>query len=128
MYDNELIDRLNFLVNNDFVRLTYTVGVKILEESGHSLSFPVLGADLQSELDRTWWKTFQVPVSLRFPRRVKSFYINRTMTKNCRAMDVLFPKIGEIIGGSEREVNYDTHAACKEIDRHIDPIGGPGDP
>jgi asparaginyl-tRNA synthetase len=127
MYDNELIDRLNFVVNNDFVRLTYTEGVKILEESGHSFEFPVYwGADLQSEHERYLVeKHFKCPVILTdYPKEIKSFYMKQNEDgKTVRAMDVLFPKIGEIIGGSEREENYDKlMQRVKEIDMHIDPI------
>jgi len=127
MYDNELIDRLNFVVNNDFVRLTYTEGVKILEESGHSFEYPVYwGADLQSEHERYLVeKHFKCPVILTdYPKEIKSFYMKQNDDgKTVRAMDVLFPKIGEIIGGSEREENYDKlMQRVKEIDMHIDPI------
>lgn len=111
MYDNELIDRLRFVVDNDFVRLTYTEGVKILEESGHNFEFPVYwGADLQSEHERYLVeKHFKCPVILTdYPKEIKSFYMKQNEDgKTVRAMDVLFPKIGEIIGGSEREENYD---------------------
>ena len=127
MYDNELIDRLNFVVNNDFVRLTYTEGVKILEESGHSFEFPVYwGADLQSEHERYLVeKHFKCPVILTdYPKEIKSFYMKQNDDgKTVRAMDVLFPKIGEIIGGSEREENYDKlMQRVNEIGMHIDPI------
>jgi len=127
MYDNELIDRLNFVVNNDFVRLTYTEGVKILEESGHSFEFPVYwGADLQSEHERYLVeKHFKCPVILTdYPKEIKSFYMKQNEDgKTVRAMDVLFPKIGEIIGGSEREENYDKlMQRVNEIGMNIDPI------
>lgn len=111
MYDEELTDRLNFVVENDFVRLTYTEGVKILEESGQKFEFPVYwGADLQSEHERYLVeKHFKRPVILTdYPREIKSFYMKQNDDgKTVRAMDVLFPKIGEIIGGSERESDYD---------------------
>lgn len=111
MYDGELIDRLNFVVENDFVRLTYTEGVKILEESGQKFEFPVhWGTDLQSEHERYLVeKHFKRPVILTdYPREIKSFYMKQNEDgKTVRAMDVLFPKIGEIIGGSEREADYD---------------------
>ncbi|NCD14859.1 MAG: asparagine--tRNA ligase, partial [Bacteroidia bacterium] len=102
MYDNELTDRLKFVVENDFVRLTYTEGVKILEESGVKFEFPVYwGADLQSEHERYLVeKHFKRPVILTdYPREIKSFYMKQNEDgKTVRAMDVLFPKIGEIIG------------------------------
>ena len=111
MYDPELIDRLRFVVNNKFVRLTYTEGVKILEESGHKFEFPVYwGADLQSEHERFLVEQhFKCPVILTdYPKEIKAFYMKQNEDgRTVRAMDVLFPKIGEIIGGSEREADYD---------------------
>ena len=111
MYDNELVERLHFVVDNQFVRLTYTEGVKILEESGHQFEYPVYwGADLQSEHERYLVeKHFKRPVILTdYPKEIKSFYMKHNDDgKTVRAMDVLFPKIGEIIGGSERESDYD---------------------
>lgn len=111
MYDPELIDRLKFVVSNDFVRLTYTEGVKILEESGRKFEFPVYwGADLQSEHERYLVEEhFKKPVILTdYPKEIKAFYMKQNADgKTVRAMDVLFPKIGEIIGGSEREESYD---------------------
>ena len=127
MYDNELIERLKFVVENDFVRLSYTEGVKILEESGHKFEFPVYwGTDLQSEHERYLVeKHFKCPVILTdYPKDIKSFYMKLNEDgKTVRAMDVLFPKIGEIIGGSEREADYDKlMQRVKEMDMHIDPI------
>jgi len=111
MYDKELLDRLNFVINNKFVRLTYTEGVKILEESGKKFEFPVYwGADLQSEHERYLVEEhFKCPVILTdYPKEIKSFYMKQNDDgKTVRAMDVLFPKIGEIIGGSQREENYE---------------------
>ena len=107
MYDKELISRLEFVLNNDFVRLTYTEGIKILEESGYKFDFPVSwGSDLQSEHERYLVeKHFKKPVILTgYPKEIKAFYMKQNEDgKTVRAMDVLFPKIGEIIGGSERE-------------------------
>lgn len=111
MYDKELIERLRHVLDNDFVRLTYTEGVKILEESGKKFDFPVYwGADLQSEHERYLVEEyFKRPVILTdYPKEIKAFYMKQNADgKTVRAMDVLFPKIGEIIGGSEREENYD---------------------
>jgi len=111
MYDKELLERLHFVLENDFVRLAYTEGVKILEESGQKFEFPVYwGADLQSEHERYLVeKHFKRPVILTdYPKDIKSFYMKQNDDgKTVRAMDVLFPKIGEIIGGSEREADYD---------------------
>ena len=111
MYDKDLIDRLEFVIHNDFVRLTYTEGIKILEESGHKFEFPVYwGADLSSEHERYLVEEhFKKPVILTdYPKEIKAFYMKQNDDdKTVRAMDVLFPKIGEIIGGSEREASYD---------------------
>ena len=111
MYDKELIERLNFVVNNDFKRLTYTEGVEILEKSGEKFEYPVSwGVDLQSEHERYLVeKHFKKPVILtNYPKDIKAFYMKQNEDgKTVKAMDVLFPKIGEIIGGSEREANYD---------------------
>ena len=113
MYDKELITRLESVLKSDFVRLSYTDGVKILEESGKKFEFPVYwGADLQSEHERFLVEEhFKRPVILTdYPKEIKSFYMKQNADeggKTVRAMDVLFPKIGEIIGGSEREENYD---------------------
>lgn len=114
MFDKELIDRLNFVVNNDFKRLTYTEGVEILKEAvknGHKFEFPVdWGTDLQSEHERYLVEEhFKRPVILTdYPKEIKSFYMKQNDDgKTVRAMDVLFPKIGEIIGGSQREEDYE---------------------
>ena len=111
MYDKELVERLNFVVNNKFVRLSYTEGVKILETSGKKFEYPVYwGADLQSEHERYLVEEhFKCPVILTdYPKEIKSFYMKQNDDgKTVRAMDVLFPKIGEIIGGSQREDSYE---------------------
>jgi asparaginyl-tRNA synthetase len=114
MYDKELIERLTFVVKNDFKRLTYTEGIEILEaavENGKKFEFPVgWGIDLQSEHERYLVEDhFKKPVILiDYPKEIKSFYMKQNDDgKTVRAMDVLFPKIGEIIGGSQREENYD---------------------
>ncbi len=111
MYDNTLIDRLNSVLKDEFVRLTYTEGIKILEESGKKFEFPVKwGVDLQSEHERYLVEEhFKRPVILTdYPKAIKAFYMKQNDDgKTVRAMDVLFPQIGEIIGGSEREASYD---------------------
>lgn len=111
MYDNELIDRLKFVVDNDFVRLDYTEGIDILMKSGVKFEFPVSwGLDLQSEHERYLVEQhFKKPVILiNYPKEIKAFYMKLNDDgKTVRAMDVLFPKIGEIIGGSQREENLD---------------------
>lgn len=111
MFDKELIERLKFVVENDFVRLDYTTGINILMKSGQKFEFPVSwGLDLQSEHERYLVeKHFKKPVILTdYPKEIKAFYMKMNEDgKTVRAMDVLFPKIGEIIGGSQREENYD---------------------
>lgn len=114
MYDKELIERLNFVMANNFIRLPYTEGIKILEEAvanGKKFEFPVYwGADLASEHERFLVEEhFKCPVILTdYPKEIKSFYMKQNEDgKTVRAMDVLFPKIGEIIGGSQREENLE---------------------
>ncbi len=107
MIDKELISRLESVVNTEFVRLSYTEGIEILEKSGVNFEFPVSwGIDLQSEHERYLVeKHFKKPVILtNYPKEIKAFYMKLNDDgKTVRAMDVLFPKIGEIIGGSQRE-------------------------
>jgi asparaginyl-tRNA synthetase len=107
MFDKELIERLRSVVSTDFVRLSYTDGVDILMKSGEKFEYPVFwGADLQSEHERYLVeKHFKKPVILTdYPKEIKAFYMKQNDDgKTVRAMDVLFPKIGEIIGGSQRE-------------------------
>lgn len=110
-FDKDLIERLKFVVHNDFVRLPYTEGVEILEKSGKKFEFPVYwGVDLASEHERYLVEEhFKKPVILTdYPKEIKAFYMKLNDDgKTVRAMDVLFPKIGEIIGGSQREESYD---------------------
>ncbi|MBO7247044.1 MAG: asparagine--tRNA ligase [Bacteroidaceae bacterium] len=114
MIDKELIARLESVISTDFVRLEYTEGIKILEKAvadGHKFEYPIFwGADLASEHERYLVENhFKRPVILTgYPKDIKAFYMKQNEDgKTVRAMDVLFPKIGEIIGGSEREENYD---------------------
>ncbi len=111
MWDNGLIERLRFVLENDFQRLDYTEGIEILKASGRKFEFPCdWGSDLQSEHERYLVEEhFKRPVILvNYPKQIKSFYMKQNDDgKTVRAMDVLFPKIGEIIGGSEREADYD---------------------
>ena len=111
-YDPELIERLRGVVGTEFVRLEYTEGIRILEEAvrnGVQFEYPVSwGVDLQSEHERYLVeKHFGKPVILTgYPKDIKAFYMKQNEDgKTVRAMDVLFPKIGEIIGGSEREAD-----------------------
>ncbi len=111
MYDKELINRLKFVTENEFQRLTYTEAIDILKASGKKFEFPVeWGSDLQAEHERYLVEQhFNKPVILiDYPKDIKAFYMKQNDDdKTVRAMDVLFPKIGEIIGGSQREEEYD---------------------
>ncbi|MDR1097966.1 MAG: asparagine--tRNA ligase, partial [Tannerella sp.] len=114
MFDSELTGRLEGVLKEEFVRLSYTEGIKILEEAaagGHRFEFPVYwGADLASEHERYLVENhFKRPVILTdYPKEIKAFYMKQNDDgKTVRAMDILFPKIGEIIGGSERESDFD---------------------
>lgn len=114
MFDKELISRLEGVLKDEFVRLSYTEGIQILEDAvtnGHKFEFSIYwGADLASEHERYLVENhFKRPVILTdYPKEIKSFYMKQNDDgKTVRAMDVLFPKIGEIIGGSERESDYD---------------------
>ena len=111
MYDKHLLERLNFILKDEFKRITYTEAIKILEASGQDFEFPVSwGVDLQSEHERYLVeKHFNKPVILSdYPKEIKAFYMKlNEQGETVRALDVLFPKIGEIIGGSQREEDYD---------------------
>lgn len=111
MYDKELLERLQFVVEHDFVRLTYTEAIDILEKSGAKFEYPIhWGVDLQSEHERYLVeKHFKAPVILTdYPKEIKAFYMKQNDDgKTVRGMDVLFPVIGEIIGGSQREESID---------------------
>jgi asparaginyl-tRNA synthetase len=111
MIDKNLLERLNFVLNNDFVRITYTEAVKILTSAEKKWEYPVgWGRDLQAEHERYLVEVhFKRPVILiDYPKEIKAFYMKQNEDgKTVRAMDVLFPGIGEIIGGSQREENHD---------------------
>ena len=111
MFDKELVERLKFVSEEEFVHLEYTEGIKILEQSGKKFEYPVSwGLDLQSEHERYLVEEhFKKPVILiNYPKDIKPFYMKQNDDgKTVRAMDVLFPKIGEIIGGSQREENLE---------------------
>ena len=120
MYDNELIERLKSIISNKFERIVYTDAVNILKESKQKFEFPVeWGCDLQSEHERYLVeKHFKKPVIITdYPKEIKAFYMKQNDdNKTVRALDVLFPKIGEIIGGSQREENYDKlYSRIKEM-------------
>ena len=121
MFDKELIERLESVVKTEFVRLAYTEGIRILEESGEKFEFPISwGVDLQSEHERYLVeKHFKRPVIMTdYPKDIKAFYMKQNDDgKTVRGMDVLFPKIGEIIGGSERE------ASLEKLEARITELG-----
>jgi asparaginyl-tRNA synthetase len=112
----ELIEKLKIILNNEFVRITYSEAINILENSKPNkqkkFQYPVngFGTDLQSEHERYLVeKHFKRPVILTdYPKEIKAFYMKQNDDgKTVRAMDILFPGIGEIIGGSQREDNYE---------------------
>jgi len=112
----ELIEKLRFVLEDDFARVTYTEAIQILENSKpnkkNQFNYPVkgFGTDLQSEHERYLVeKHFKKPVILTdYPKEIKAFYMKLNDDNNTvRAMDVLFPQIGEIIGGSQREESYE---------------------
>ena len=114
MIDKSLLGRLNSVVSEEFVRLEYTEGIRILEEAvknGHKFEFPVSwGMDLASEHERYLVEQhFKKPVIMTgYPKAIKAFYMKiNDDGKTVQGTDVLFPQIGEIIGGSVREENYD---------------------
>ena len=111
MYDKELIDRLNSVISNEFIRITYTEAIDILNASGQKFEFPThWGADLQSEHERYLVeKHYKKPVIITgYPAKIKAFYMKHNDDgRTVRAMDVLFPRIGEIVGGSQREENLE---------------------
>lgn len=107
---DHLLQKLHVVLENPFERITYTQAIQILTDCKHPFEYPVFwGADLQSEHERYLVeKHFQRPVILTdYPKEIKAFYMKQNDDgKTVRAMDVLFPGIGEIIGGSQREENY----------------------
>lgn len=120
-----LIERLKFVIDNDFERLTYTEAIDVLKNSKpykkNKFKFPVeWGSDLQSEHERYLVeKEFKKPVILtNYPAKIKAFYMRQNDDgKTVAAMDILFPGIGEIIGGSQREERYDQLVKkCEEFD------------
>lgn len=110
--DPTCVDTMEKLISQDFERLTYTQAVHILSKAKVSFEFPVdWGCDIQAEHERYLCeKVFQKPVVLTdYPKTIKPFYMKVNQDeKTVRAMDVLVPKIGEIIGGSQREDDYQT--------------------
>ena len=121
MFDKELISRLQSVINTEFARITYTEGVDILLKSGRDFEYPVSwGVDLQSEHERYLVEEhYRKPVIVTdYPKDIKAFYMKQNDDgKTVRGMDVLFPKIGEIIGGSQREEDLD------KLNRRIAELG-----
>ena len=111
MIDKGLLERLRFVLDNEFVRITYTEAIEILSASVRKWEYPVgWGRDLQAEHERFLVEEhFKRPVILiDYPKEIKAFYMKQNDDgKTVKAMDVLFPGIGEIIGGSQREEIYD---------------------
>ena len=127
MIDKTLLERLQGVLKDDFVRLTYTDGIKILEEAaagGHKFDFPVSwGMDLASEHERFLVEHhFKKPVIMYdYPKDIKAFYMKVNEDgKTVQGTDVLFPQIGEIIGGSVREENLEK--LTSEIERRHIPM------
>jgi asparaginyl-tRNA synthetase len=132
-----LIEKLEFVLNNEFMRITYTEAIDILKNSkpNKNKKFQYLveewGTDLQSEHERFLVeKHFKKPVILTdYPAAIKSFYMKQNEDgKTVRAMDILFPGIGEIVGGSQREEDYDKlvkrmeelHIPVEELSWYLD--------
>ncbi|MBZ8180313.1 asparagine--tRNA ligase [Oscillatoria salina] len=109
--DNTVLATADNIINNDFERITYTEAIALLEKADRKFEFPVeWGADLQSEHERYLAEElFKKPVIVRdYPKGIKAFYMRlNDDDKTVAAMDVLAPKIGEIIGGSQREERLD---------------------
>jgi asparaginyl-tRNA synthetase len=109
--DNTVLETLNNIAENDFLRVPYTEAVELLEKCGKKFEYPVAwGKDLQSEHERYLTEEhFKQPIILfDYPRSIKPFYMRvNDDGKTVRAMDVLVPRVGEIIGGSQREERLD---------------------
>ncbi len=123
--DNGLIERLQNVVDNEFGRITYTDAIKILEEHNDEFTYKVSwGADIQTEHERFLTeKVFGKPIFVTdYPAAIKSFYMKQNEDgKTVRAMDCLVPGIGEIMGGSQREEDYDKLLRrMKELDMNME--------
>lgn len=121
--DKGLLERLNNIVASDFVRISYTKAVELLIESGHKFDYPVeWGCDLQTEHERfITEEIYKSPVFVTdYPKDIKAFYMRMNEDgKTVRAMDLLVPGVGEIIGGSQREERYDVLISkIKEMGLH----------
>jgi asparaginyl-tRNA synthetase len=121
MYDKELLNKLKKVVSSPFKRLSYTEAVEVLKASGKKFEFKVeWGVDLQKEHETFLVEHFGVPVILTgYPKEIKAFYMKLNEDgKTVRAMDVLFPYVGEIIGGSQREEDHDKLLAMMK-EKHV---------
>lgn len=111
MYDKELLERLRFVVEKEFIRTNYTEAIKILKNANEKFEFPVeWGSDLKAEHERFLVEKYykRSVILTDYPKDIKAFYMKQNNDgKTIRAMDVLFPRLGEIIGGSQREEDYD---------------------
>jgi asparaginyl-tRNA synthetase len=116
--DRTVLETLEHVISSPFERMSYTEAVSILEKSGRSFEFPVKwGADLQSEHERFITEEYlKKPVVVTdYPKQIKAFYMYQNDDgRTVRAMDVLVPRIGEIVGGSQREHRHDVLARCME--------------
>ena len=116
--DKGLLERLNNVVSNEFARVTYTDAIKLLEENNDNFEFKASwGCDLQTEHERYLTEQiFKRPVFVTdYPKDIKAFYMKMNEdNKTVAAVDCLVPGIGEIIGGSQREDNYDKLVARME--------------
>ncbi len=127
-----LLEKLDFVIKNDFQRLTYTEAIDILKESGHNkkkkFQYPITGwgMDLQSEHERYLVeKHFKKPVILyNYPKQIKAFYMRQNEDdKTVAAMDILAPGIGEIVGGSQREERLEKlESRMKEMNIPVDEL------
>ena len=121
--DKTLLERLNFIVNSEFKRVTYTEAVELLEKSGKKFEYPVKwGSDLQTEHERYLTEEiFKMPIFVTdYPKEIKAFYMRQNEDgKTVAAMDCLVPGVGEIIGGSQREERMDVLVdRIKELGLH----------
>lgn len=123
MIDKELIERLRFVADNEYKRITYTEAVDVLTAADQEWEFPVgWGKDLQAEHERYLVeKHYKRPVMVTdYPMDIKAFYMKQNDDgRTVRALDVLFPMIGEVIGGSQREEEYE------KLEKRIDELGIP---
>ena len=122
-YDKGLVGRLTALINSDFIHITYSEAIRILEDHKDKFEFPVYwGVDLQTEHERFLTEVvYKMPVFVTdYPKEIKSFYMRLNDDgKTVAAMDMLVPGVGEIIGGSQREERFDLLSKrMRELDLH----------